>query len=310
MTQIHKFISAEALLNMKLEKIPCLIEPIFPKVGLIAIAGSSDTGKSTLMRQLCLQIVTGADTFLGYQLQATHQRAIYVSTEDGKDAMASNLQIQNGKLGNPSDNYGNLNYLFDTSDLLPALEEMLEAQPHDLVVIDAFADIFIKDINQTNQVRSFLNDYSNLAERYECLIVFVHHTGKASETKAPSKNNLLGSQGFEAKMRMVVMLIKHPANIHLRYFCLVKGNYLPDHLKQEATELLFDENMIFSLTGNTQMMENLWKDDTHRYKNEQILKLHAEGISQSSIAKTLGLSQSTVSRAIGTIKVSPISIHS
>lgn len=299
MSNFEKIISAEDLLNMNLESIPCLIEPIFPKVGLIAIAGSSDTGKSTLMRQLCIHLVAGDEKFMGYKINAEHKSALYVSTEDEKFAMASLLRRQNKGLKYTSSSLVNLHYMFDTSNLLYDIEKLLKEHPLDLVVIDAFADVFAKDINQSNQVRSFLNEFGVLAGKYECLFVFVHHTGKSSESKAPNKNNLLGTQGFEAKMRTVVMLKKHNTNPHLRYFCIVKGNYLPDRIKNEATELLFDENMTFSLTGHTELVENLSKDDAHRYKEEQVLKLHYQGKSQIAISKEVGLSQSTVSRIIG-----------
>ncbi|MBC8006141.1 MAG: AAA family ATPase [Verrucomicrobia bacterium] len=287
---------------MRLESIPCLIEPIFPKVGLIAIAGCSDTGKSNLMRQLCQSIVAGESTFLGYKINAEHKGAIYVSTEDESNAMSRLLAMQNEGLKYPWSSMGNLHYLFDTSNLLIDIEALLKAYPIDLIVNDAFADVFSKDINQTNQVRSFLTDFSNLASTYKCLFVFIHHTGKASETKAPNKNSILGSQGFEARMRTVAMLTKHSSIANYRYFCIVKGNYLPDHMKNEAQELQFDEYMTFSLTGRHEMIENLSKDDAHKHKEELVLKLYGEGKSQSSIAKTLGLSQSTVSRIIGLVK--------
>ena len=54
-------VSAEELLRKSGENMPCLIEPIFPKVGIVAIAGSSDAGKSTLMRQLCMSITSGME---------------------------------------------------------------------------------------------------------------------------------------------------------------------------------------------------------------------------------------------------------
>lgn len=302
MYNLDKFITAEKLLEMRLDSIPCLIEPIFPKVGLIAMAGSSDTGKSTLMRQLCINIVAGDSTFMGYKINAEHRSALYVSTEDEMNAMASMLTKQNKGLNFTWSSMGKLHYLFDSSNLLTDIEALLSTYPIDLVVIDAFADIFGKDINQSNQVRSFLTDFSNLANTYKCLFVFIHHTGKASETKTPNKNSILGSQGFEARMRTVVMLIKHPSNANYRYLCIVKGNYLPDHMKNEAQELLFDENMTFSLTGRTEVLENLAKDDEHKHKEEQILKLYGEGMSQSAIAKSLGISQSSVSRIVNIVK--------
>lgn len=302
MSNIPRIISAKDILEMKVESTPCLLDPIFPKVGLIALAGSSDTGKSSLMRQLCIDIVTGADSFIGYKINSRYKRVLYVSTEDGIEAISTLLRMQNKEYNHSSAKFGNLDYLFDSNNLTEDLKIIMSNHSYDLIVIDAFADIFGKDINQSNQVRCFLNDFSMLAEKYKCLIAFVHHTGKASELKAPNKNNLLGTQGFEAKMRLVAMLVRHPTNNHLRYFCIVKGNYLPEHIKTEALELRFDENMTFSRTGKRESIENLSKDDSQKQKEELVMKLYGEGKSQIYIAKTLGLSQSTVSRIINLVR--------
>ena len=61
-------ITGEYLLQANIEQIPCLVEPFLQQVGLACLAGSSDTGKSSLLRQLAISIVTGApegDSFLG-----------------------------------------------------------------------------------------------------------------------------------------------------------------------------------------------------------------------------------------------------
>ena len=52
------------------------------------MAGSSNTGKSYLLRYLCLCIVSGETDFLNFNIQARHKRAIYVSTEDDETAIA------------------------------------------------------------------------------------------------------------------------------------------------------------------------------------------------------------------------------
>lgn len=291
-------VSAEDLLRRNIEKLPCLVEPIFPKVGVAAIAGSSDTGKSTLMRQLCIEISSGKDEFLGFKIDSKFQRTLYVSTEDSKDVIEFLLSKQNKGLNLPNEKFSKFRYMFDTQNIHEKLSNILEENPHDLIVIDAFADLFTNDINQTNQVRAFLNNYSQLAEKHECLIVFVHHTGKASEFKAPNKSHLLGSQGFEAKMRTVIMLTKHKSKSDLRYFSIVKGNYIPEEYKNESLELRFDENMTFTRTGNVELTENLSKDENTKHKHEEIFKLKKDGHTQAAIAKQTGVSQSTVSRIL------------
>ena len=80
-------------------------------------------------------------------------------------------------------------------------------------------------VNESNQVRLFLNQYSQLARKSKCLIIFMHNCGKRTEHFMPSKHNLLGSQAFEAKMRLVLELRTDIENVTYQHLCRVKGNY-------------------------------------------------------------------------------------
>ncbi len=291
-------VTAEEMLNMNIDKIPCLVEPIFQQTGVVALAGSSDTGKSTLMRQLCIAISVDEKEFLGFKINSKHNKAVYVSSEDGKYQIAPLLKKQNKGLSLPENRFKGLEYIFDTSNLLEKIKGHLEESPVDLIVIDAFADLFGKDINQANQVRNYLEDFSQLAEKHECLFIFIHHTGKSSEYKAPNKNNLLGSQGFEAKMRTVAILLNDKIDPKIRHLCFVKGNYIPENYKKESIELYFDDHMLFSTTGNRVLIEDLSKDENQRYNQQEVIRLKEEGKSQKEIATKLGISQSSVSRII------------
>ena len=64
-------ITAEELLNRDVQTIPCLLEPILQRVGLAAVAGSSDTGKSTWLRQFAF--ASGETHFLGFPIRAKHR---------------------------------------------------------------------------------------------------------------------------------------------------------------------------------------------------------------------------------------------
>lgn len=220
-----KWVTGEQLLSLKCEGLPCLVEPIMHKVGLACIAGASDTGKSAFLRQLCYAVVSGAELFLDFKLNARYHSAIYVSTED--DATAMNWVIHKQNVDwkiNPEELKG-LRILFDTTDLLHELDEKLTEAPADIVCIDAFTDLFSGELNKSNEVRCFLNNYSQLAQRHQCLVVFLHHCGKRTEQeKTPSKHNLLGSQAFEAKMRLVLELRGDTENPNLKHLCVVKGN--------------------------------------------------------------------------------------
>jgi archaellum biogenesis ATPase FlaH len=296
--------TGEDILSRGIQEIPTLIDPIFPQVGLVALAGSSDTGKSSWLRQFAIAVSLGDEYFLGWKLNLKHKGAIYVSTEDDELAINYLLNKQTKTRNLVPSNYRNLRFLFDTTNLLDKLDKELSRTPADCVIIDAFTDLYSGSLNQTNEVRTFLNKYKLLSDKHKCLIVFLHHTGKKTEEKEPSKHNLLGSQGFEAKMRLVIELRTDSQQDDIRHLCLVKGNYLSREFKQSSFVLRFDENMLFHQTDERTPFEDLIKADTEREAPEderisKILKaveMKNNGFLQDKIAEELGVTKSCVSK--------------
>jgi RecA-family ATPase len=282
-------VSATELLNLKIETIPCLVEPFLQKVGLTCIGGSSDTGKSSLLRYLCMCIVAGKAEFLGFKINSEHKRAIYVSTEDDKIAIAYLLRKQNKDIEENDESFEGLHFIFDTLNLESKLDTILTQTPADIVCIDAFGDLYEGEMNQSNKVRTFLQKYHNLAQKYQCLIIFLHHCAKRTEEREPSKHNLLGSQGFEAKMRLVLELKNDNIDEHLKHLCIVKGNYLPASAKKESYVLKLTENMTFDNTGERLLLEKLVKsNESETQKYERAKELRAQGLSYDEIKKDLG----------------------
>lgn len=289
LAQPPKEITGEDLLNSKIESIPCLVEPFLQKVGLACLAGSSDVGKSSLLRQLAICVATGSPDFLGFTIRATHHSAIVVSTED--DQMAISFLLSKQAKQYQPERLKNLRFIFDTENLLSELDARLTAQPADLVVVDCFADAYAGDLKDTQKIRSYLHHFHLMAEKHQCLFLFLHHTGKRTENIEPSKNNLLSGQGFEAKMRLVIELRQDTVSAATRHFCIVKGNYLPAEYKRESYVLEFvPDSFLFFKTGSRIPFEMLTKrsDDEGRAKYEQARDLRDKGHTLEEIAKQMG----------------------
>ncbi|KAA9332081.1 AAA family ATPase [Hymenobacter busanensis] len=246
------------LLGRSTVEVPKLVSPIFQRQGVACLAGSSDTGKSSFLRQLSLAVAMNEEEFLGFKLHTIHQRAIYVSTEDGDEAVAAQLQIQLAGRNVPPAAKTNLRFVFDTPNLVAKLDAMLTNEPADLVVVDALGDLYQGNMNSSNEVRSFVNSYHHLAVKHDCLVLFMHHTGKRAEEREPSKNNLLGSQGLEAKMRVVCELRVDSHDPNVRHLCVLKGNYLPTDVKQRSYALSF-KDLCFQYTGERAELSTLVK---------------------------------------------------
>ena len=237
------------MLNLSKEQMDCLVEPILPRVGLASLVGTSDSGKSTLLRGLAMAVASGRDEYLGFALKPKYRSAIYISTEDDASAVGVLMQRQLEELGTPKEAFASLDFVFETDNLVDNLDQMLEDKPRDLVVVDAFADLYTGPMNENNRVRSFLNHFSQLAIKHSVLIIFLHHTGKRTEMLNPSKHNAIGSQGFEAKMRIMMELRPDPTQYDLRHLCIVKGNYLPAEYKHDSFVLRFSPGLNFTATG-------------------------------------------------------------
>ena len=295
-------ITGEQLLLMPYEKMPTLIEPILQRTGIACLAGSSDTGKSTLLRQSVIAIVTGETDFLGFPINAVHRSAIYVSTED-LESETIFLQKRQASKYTPAQLKG-LRYIFGNEyELKDKLDEALTIKPADIVVIDCFGDGFGKDLKSTHEIRAYLNPFQDLAQKHKCLILFLHHTGKRTQNFEPNKDNLLSGQGLEAKMRVVFELRADLMNPAFRHLCIVKGNYLPANYKRESFVLQFDEpNFHFTNTGERVPFELLVKNVNTEQDKEKYLQakeLTEKGFKQDEIAKIMGYaSKGTISKLL------------
>lgn len=296
------YYTGKELVELGVKEFPMLINPLFPKAGLAVLAGSSDTGKSTLLRQLAISIVKGDETFLNYPIHAEHNRVVYVSTEDDKLAI-SYLLNKSSQVAGCADVLENLHYVFRLDRPYKDLDAMLSKHPADCIIVDAFSDLFPGDMHHVNKVRAYMNQFFILADKYNCLVIFLHHTGKHTEEKPPNKNNLIGSQGIEGKARQVIELRHDPKNSRYRHLCIVKGNYVEDDLKTHSYKLLF-KNQYFEMTEERvdfdYLVDNF--EDRKKDKEDRLLGVAAyaeSGLSYSEIAEKMAedgynISKSTV----------------
>lgn len=304
------------------EELPKLIEPIFPKVGIVSLVGSSDTGKSTFLRQLALSVALGFGDFIGYTISASNRNVIYISTEDDPASTSISLKKQiKGLYGGNQVSESSLNHLkfiFDFNlnedndeNLFNILEKDLAETKVDLIVVDAFTDIFSGDINSSTKVREFLNYFSKLAKDNNCLILFLHHTGKRTDKYTASKDNVLGSQAFEAKMRVLIELKQYPNEDSKRTLTITKGNYISSQIKKQSKVLRFDEDKLLFFNEGQILTSSIATLGKTYSKKEEVLpiikKLHSEKKSVREIESTLkskghSIGKSTVSNYINEIK--------
>lgn len=243
---IEKTYTALELLQRTESEVPMLVEKLIPKTGLFALVGSSDVGKSQLIRQLAIQVARN-EPFLDFSVNVQYQKVIIISTEDDENALGPTLSRQTM---NNKDGLGNIRIVFQTDDPIQYLDSQLTEQPADLVIIDTWADTFEHNLNDSSKIRQNLQQYRKLAAKHNVAIGFLHHLGKRTQGSSPSKDNVLAGQAFEAKVRLVLELRQIGGEINFRYLSILKGNYIGSDRKREAIQLRFDaDSLTFTNTG-------------------------------------------------------------
>ena len=260
--KLSKFlIGADVIKNKNYKEVEYLVDKLIPKGTLCALVGESDTGKSSLLRQLAVSMVYGDEDFLGFKMKSSCNNVLYVSTEDGEMATSVWLNKYFGQEKSKDDILSRLNFIFSTDGIISNLRDAVKNDCIDLIIVDSYADLFTGSMNNSNEVRGFLNQYDNLVNEFGTTVIFLHHTKKSSAGSRPNKNNILGSQGFEAKMRSVMMLTKDNENKSHRHLCVVKNNYMPETNKSESFVLKFNERLAFDNTGDRVDLDELIDED-------------------------------------------------
>jgi RecA-family ATPase len=253
------FIPADKLFSQESKEEKFLIDKIIPIASLTGLVGESDTGKSSFLRQLAISIVYGDDDFLGFKINSGCKNVLYISTEDGSIATSDWLKKHLGQDLPNNDLLSRLRFIYSTERIVSNLKEVVMTNCIDLIIVDSYADIFEGNMNQSNEVRNFLNQFNNLANEYGTTIIFLHHTNKSAVGK-PNKKFISGSHGFEAKMRSVLYLTKDANDDNLRNLSVVKGNYLSSKEKSECFVLEFNEQLSFKNTGKRVPLNKLGEE--------------------------------------------------
>ena len=154
-------------------------------------------------------------------------------------------------------------------------------------------------------MREQLRLFNQMAIRNRSLILFLHHTRKSSDSDAPSKHNAIGSQGFEAKMRVVLELRRNVNNSDLFHLCIVKGNYLSNEYKRASYDLTLTSDLCFEYTGERTPIECLMpvivptcekpkRSKTSQEKKDEVIRLYNLGLNAKSICEKMQLGRTRV----------------
>jgi len=267
---------------------------------LNGIASSSDTGKSTLLRNLTKAIVTRDTHFLGWELDSRKARVIYVSTEDG---MSQQKLGFNNILSFNDINEDSIQFIFDSANIIKNILRLLQDNVYSLIIIDTWGDLVGGDYDSM-KARKVLQELGDICTRYTLTVLLVHHTNKASDN-IPHKNSIKGTGDFEQKLRCIMMLSTHQGGVWLS---VVKGNDLTREEKELSYKLGYDEEKreVF-MTNETDYVGNLIQEARRDIHTTNKVEVEWESIMEGGphrysriveSLKVLGLSEIGAKRKI------------
>lgn len=208
-----------------------IVDDLVP-IGLTLLGGAPKSGKTLLAMQLVHSLSLGKP-FLGYNTE--HTKTLYLALEDSQQSFKERYQQFNVEL--------NENCLFRFgSTTMHELETILKCNPNiGCVVIDTFA------LFRTNKDIQYQQEYDevklirDLALRYKCSIILIHHTKKSYNPKEPF-NGFLGSSGLTAGVDTMIILER--LSQKQRAILSVTGKNQP----MVQIPLGLNENLIWSVT--------------------------------------------------------------
>jgi hypothetical protein len=287
-----------------------LWDNLIPRVGTGLLVGQPDLGKSQLAKELAIMIAKGSSEHLGMKLKPTHNHVLYVFTEDQEEGVSSSLHKQLIKHSDLDKSRLSLAFLRDETiaELIKKLDAFCALTPVDLVVIDAFGDIFSgSDSNNNIQMRRDIKAFDDIVRKHKISVLFVHHINKSGYGKNPSQEIIQGGSGLTQKVRYALFLSRN--NDGQKFLNVAKGNYSSSFYKDNRLPVDFDEETLtFEVNGEWEPISgNQEKTKKDLSETDLFLMMKNAGMPYtvlvSKIIGTLATSKSTAERRIGKLVI-------
>lgn len=191
---------ARDLLTEVEEETDWLIEGLLPSGGFSVITAKPKVGKSTLVKQMALNIAKGLP-FLGREVM--QGAIIYLALEDKRSEIKKHLRAMGMTANDPF-------YLYAGGAPLDAIKritaDIAAIKPVLLVVDTLFRLIRLKDGNSYNEVTNALNPLLLLARESGVSILAVHHSKKGDSN---IDDCLLGSTAIFGSVDTTILLKRY-----------------------------------------------------------------------------------------------------
>lgn len=202
-TPTYSFINLNELYNQPLE-IDWIVDDIIPNNSIGMVFGPSGSGKSHIVFSMAAMIANGLPWFdketkangvlimAGEGLSGIARRFKAIENEHGITIDQSKLFVSNKAIG--------VDTFKGIEEVSHAIEELDE--PPKLIIIDTLSRHLMKsEENSNDDMARVINQLDQLRVKYECTIVIVHHTGKASHQGARGASALKANVDFSFEVK-------------------------------------------------------------------------------------------------------------
>lgn len=163
------------------------------------IAGSSKSGKSFLLMQLCVAIAKGL-TWLGFQCRKG--KVLYINFEIDKDSCINRFFMIYEKLGIHDDRMENIDvwnlrgYAVPLDKLVPKLLDKIKDKHYDAIILDPIYKVITGDENSASAMGEFCNQIDIICNKTGASVIYCHHHSKGAQGAKRAMDRASGSGVF------------------------------------------------------------------------------------------------------------------
>jgi putative DNA primase/helicase len=229
------FVAIGDLLDEPDEVVDWLVRDRVPSGSLVLLAGKPKAGKSTLARDLALQVAKGGQ-WLDWKCSAGP--VWYLVFEDKRSEVKNHFRKMGATSADP------VRFLFKQpgSDILAELYKLAERERPALIIVDTLQRLIrARDLNDYAEVTTKLTPVLALSRELGSTLLLVHHAGKGERTGLDS---VLGSTALAGSVDNIFLFGRSE-----KYRVLSSQQRIGPDLEQ--TVVLFDEDSGRVTAGQT-----------------------------------------------------------
>lgn len=283
--------TVDEIMAMKFEP-PKFIIPNLGPAGSMLIAGDSKDGKSYLVCSLCKQV-------LDDNPDAT---AFYCDFEEFTDEYQERLTLMDmehysSRLRTINQEEYNEKY-HDPEKLLTLIEKVLRRKKPTILMIDTLTKLLKGVPDDYVSVDNFMQRFSYLGKKHNCLITLNYHTNKTSGI-TNAHHRIMGSVGFQSSVDVAMVIERMDPNASKSVLTDLKAHVIGKRLR------ITDEFLRFNVTPKTvrfelapfDVLDNLKPNETVKNNIATLLRASDRPLQQFEIVEIYNDSYLSIDRS-------------